>query len=153
MTTPIPANVLPTRILYTMLRVSNLEDSIAFYQEMLGMSELGRETFSEAKFTAVFMGYGDRATNPVLELTYNWGNNTYEHGTRYGNLSLAVDDVYALEAHLKERGVKILRPAGEVPMVSTETGERHTLAFIADPDGYRIELMQTGKNISKTTQS
>ncbi len=143
MATPIPKTVLPKRILYTMIRVSNLDHSIAFYQDMLGMSELGRETFPEAKFTAVFMGYGDRATHPVLELTYNWGDNTYEHGTGYGNLSLAVDDVYALEAHLQERGVKILRPAGEVAMASTETGERHTLAFIADPDGYRIELMQT----------
>ncbi|MBE9029698.1 lactoylglutathione lyase [filamentous cyanobacterium LEGE 11480] len=143
MTTPIPATVLPKRILYTMIRVSNLEDSIAFYQEMLGISELGRETFPEAKFTAVFMGYGDRTTHPVIELTYNWGDNSYEHGTRYGNLSLAVNDVYALEAHLKERGVEILRPAGVLPIASTETGTKHTLAFIADPDGYRVELMQS----------
>ncbi|MGR3273723.1 VOC family protein [Acaryochloris marina NIES-2412] len=143
MSASVPPSIAPKRILYTMLRVSDLDRSIAFYRDRLGMSELGRETFPDAKFTAVFMGYGNRKTDAVIELTYNWGNHSYEHGTRYGNLSLAVDDIYALETYLKENGVEILRPAGEIPMVSTETGEKHTLAFIADPDGYRIELMQT----------
>lgn len=143
MSASVPPSIAPKRILYTMLRVSDLERSIAFYRDMLGMSELGRETFPDAEFTAVFMGYGNRKTDAVIEITYNWDKRSYEHGTAYGNLSLAVDDVYALTAYLEENGVKVLRPAGEVPMVSTETGEKHTLAFIADPDGYRIELMQT----------
>ena len=143
MSASVPSLIAPKRILYTMLRVSNLDRSIAFYRDILGMSELGRETFPEAEFTAVFMGYGDRKTDAAIELTYNWGNHSYEHGTGYGNISLAVNDVYALEAYLKKKGVEILRPAGEVPMVSTETGEKQTLAFIADPDGYRVELMQT----------
>lgn len=132
----------PDRILYTMLRVSDLDTSITFYRDMLGMSELGRETFPDAKFTAVFMGYGDRAKDAVLELTYNWENQGYEHGTAYGNLSLAVNDVYALEAFLQQYDVTILRPAGELPIVSSELGKKYTLAHIADPDGYRIELMQ-----------
>lgn len=133
----------PHRILFTMLRVSNLDTSIAFYTEMLGMSELGRETFESAKFTAVYLGYGDLSKHAVLELTYNWDNDGYEHGTAYGNVSLAVKDVYALEAFLKENNVKILRPAGDLKMVPSETGKVYTLAHIADPDGYRIELIQT----------
>lgn len=142
MSESVPPSIAPKRILYTMLRVSVFDRSIAFYRDMLGMDELGRETFPEAKFNAVFMGYGNRKNDALIELTYNWGSHSYEHGTRYGNISLAVDDVYALETYLKENGVEILRPAGEVPMASTETGEKNTLAFIADPDGYRIELMQ-----------
>ncbi len=127
-----------------MFRVRDLEKSIGFYRDMLGMSEMGRETFPDAEFTVVFMGYGDRKTDAVLELTYNWGDHSYDHGTGYGNITLEVDDVSALEAYLKDKGVEILRPASQVPIASTETGKKHTLAFIADPDGYRIELMQAG---------
>ena len=133
----------PHRILFTMLRVTDLDTSVAFYKDMLGMSELGRETFEAARFTAVYMGYGDMAKDPVLELTFNWDNRGYEHGTAYGNVSLAVEDVYALEAFLRRQGVTILRPAGALKMVPAETGKRYTLAHIADPDGYRVELIQT----------
>lgn len=133
----------PNRILFTMLRVSDLDASIAFYRDMLGMSELGRETFTEAKFTAVYMGYGDLAKDAVLELTHNWNREGYEHGTAYGNISLAVNDVYALEEYLHKQGVTILRPAGELEIVPTETRKKYTLAHIADPDGYRVELIQT----------
>jgi lactoylglutathione lyase len=122
-----------------MLRVKNLETSIAFYHDLLGMSEMGRETYPEVKFTVAFMGYGDRVTNPAIELAYK----TYEHGTAFGNISLAVDDVHALVAHLEEQNVKITHAAGELPMALTETGLRHTLVFILDPDGYKVELMQT----------
>ncbi len=145
MANSVPAPIAPKRILYTMLRVTDLDKSIAFYRDMLGMQELGRETFPDVKFTAVFMGYGDRTTDPVIELTYNWGDNCYEHGTAFGNISLEVDDLYALEAFLKEQNVEMVRPAGELNIVSTELGRKHTLAFIADPDGYRIELMQVMK--------
>ena len=132
----------PDRILFTMLRVSDLDTSIAFYRDMLGMSELGRETFEDAKFTAVYMGYGDMAKDVVLELTYNWENDGYEHGTAFGNITLGVKDVYAFESFLKTNGVKILRPAGELSITPSETGKVYTLAHIADPDGYRVELIQ-----------
>ena len=142
MTKSVPTTIAPNRILFTMLRVTDLDKSIAFYTDMLGMTELGRETFPDVEFTAVFMGYGDRKTEAVLELTYNWGDTSYEHGTAFGNISLEVDDVFALETYLIEHNVEILRPAGEINIVSTELGRKHTLAHIADPDGYRIELMQ-----------
>ncbi len=125
-----------------MLRVSDLDASIAFYRDMLGMAELGRETFESARFTAVYMGYGDMANDPVLELTHNWDNQGYEHGTAFGNVSLAVRDVYALEAFLRRHGVEVLRPAGELKIVPAETGKVYTLAHISDPDGYRVELIQ-----------
>jgi len=145
MSKSVPQAIAPNRILYTMYRVTDLDRSIAFYRDMLGMQELGRETFPDVKFTAVFMGYGDRKSDTVIELTYNWGDNSYDHGTAYGNLSLEVDDVYALEAFLKEQNVEIIRAAGEIGIQSTELGRKHTLAFVADPDGYRIELMQVHK--------
>lgn len=132
----------PDRILFAMLRVSDLDRSIAFYRDMLGMSELGRETFTSAKFTAVYMGYGELSKDTVLELTYNWENKGYEQGTAFGNISLAVKDVYALETFLLQQGVTILMPAGELSIVPSETGKKYTLAHIADPDGYKIELIQ-----------
>jgi lactoylglutathione lyase len=143
MTLNIPQTIAPSRILFAMLRVNNLDRSIAFYRDMLGMREIERETFADAKFTAVYMGYGSKTEDTVLELTYNWENDGYEHGTAFGNITLAVEDVYAVEAFLKEQGVKILRPAGELPITPDETGKIYTLAHIADPDGYRIELIQT----------
>jgi len=139
---PVASTIAPERILYTMLRVSDLDASIAFYRDMLGMSELSRETFPEAKFTAVFMGYRDMSRDAVLELTHNWENDGYEHGTAFGNISLGVGDVYALTAFLEQEGVTILRPAGELRITSSELGKKYTLAHVADPDGYRIELMQ-----------
>lgn len=142
MTTSIPKGIAPSRILFTMLRVADLERSVAFYKNMLGMIELDRETFTDARFTAVYMGYGDKNRDAVLELTHNWDNEGYEHGTAYGNISLAVENVYALEALLKEQGVEILRPADELSIAPAETGKKYTLAHISDPDGYRVELMQ-----------
>jgi lactoylglutathione lyase len=139
---PVPPALAPNRLLFTMLRVRDLDLSVAFYRDMLGMSEVGRETYPEAKFTAVFMGYGDRRTDTLIELTHNWENDGYDHGTAFGNISLGVDDVYAFETFLNAHDVTILRPAGELPIVSTETGQKYTFAHIADPDGYRIELMQ-----------
>ncbi len=143
MTTSIPQAIAPSRILFAMLRVNDLDRSIAFYKNMLGMIELERETFSDAKFTAVYMGYGEKDKNTVLELTNNWNNDGYEQGTAFGNITLAVDDVYALESFLKHNGVEILRPAGELSISPDETGRKYTLAHIEDPDGYRVELIQT----------
>lgn len=139
----ISTNIAPNRLLFTMLRVSDLERSVAFYRDMLGMTEFERETFAEANFTVVYMGYGTKTEGTILELTYNEGNTGYVHGTAFGNITLAVDDVFAVEAFLKEQDVTILRPAGKIAMTSKELGRQYTLAHIADPDGYRIELMQT----------
>lgn len=140
--TAINKSIAPSKMLFAMLRVNDLDTSIAFYRDMLGMKELERETFPDAKFTAVYMGYGDKEKDTVLELTYNWENDGYEHGTAFGNITLGVDDVFAVEAFLKEQGVKILRPAGKLSITPSETGKVYTLAHIADPDGYRIELIQ-----------
>jgi lactoylglutathione lyase len=145
MSKSIPSTIAPHRILYTMFRVRDLNVSIAFYRDMLGMSELGRETYSDAEFTVVFMGYGERRNEAVIELTHNWGENNYEHGTAFGNISLEVNDIFAVENFLKEQGVHISRAAGLLPIVSQEMGFKHTLAFITDPDGYRVELMQKPK--------
>ncbi len=133
---------LPFRILYTMLRVANLERSIAFYETALGMRELRRETFPDGQFTLVFMGYGDDRSAPTIELTWNWGDTEYTHGTGYGHLALAVSDIYAACAHLEEIGVTITRAPGPMTYAPEETGERENIAFFEDPDGYRIELIE-----------
>lgn len=140
--TTTPQDIAPNRILFSMLRVSDLERSVAFYCDLLGMKELERETFPEAKFTISLLGYGDKDQHTAMELTWNWENDGYEHGTAFGNIALGVEDVYALEVFLKEQGVKILRPAGAMSMVSKEIGRTYTFAHIEDPDGYRVELMQ-----------
>lgn len=140
--TKIDSNIAPSRVLFAMLRVSNLETSIAFYRDMLGMKVLETETFESARFTAVYMGYGDKDKDTVIELTHNWDNDGYAHGSYFGNITLGVKDVHALEAFLIDNGVKILRPAGELSISPKETGKIYTLAHIADPDGYRIELIQ-----------
>jgi len=132
----------PTRILYTMFRVANLENSVAFYQEALGMTELRREKFTEGRFTLVFMGYGEKASEALIELTYNWDKENYQHGTRYGHVALEVNDIYATSQQLKASGVTVLRDPGPMSYAVDETGHKETIAFIEDPDGYKIELIQ-----------
>lgn len=132
----------PHRILHTMLRVRDLECSIEFYTEALGMKELRRETFTEGRFTLVFMGYGNEASNTVIELTYNWDEKSYTHGTGYGHIALAVEDIYAVSMHLTKMGVNVTRAPGPMTVASDETGERVVIAFIEDPDGYSIELIE-----------
>ncbi|MEP2978215.1 MAG: lactoylglutathione lyase [Lentilitoribacter sp.] len=132
----------PNRILYTMLRVKDLERSLEFYQSALGMYEMRRDTFPEGQFTLVFIGYGDAASDAVIELTYNWGENKYDLGNAYAHLALEVDDVYEMEEHLKSLGVKIVRPAGSMSFAPQETGEKEIISFIEDPDGYRIEFIE-----------
>lgn len=95
------------RILHTMLRVGDLERSIAFYTDLLGMKELRRKDYPEGKFTLVFIGYQDEASGTVLELTYNWGIEKYELGTSYGHLAIEVDDVYQACTKITEQGVKL----------------------------------------------
>lgn len=123
------------RILHTMLRVGDLDRSIRFYTETLGMRLLRRKDYPEGKFTLAFLGYGDEAENSVIELTHNWGVESYDLGTGYGHIALEVDDVYQAADAIRERGGKILREAG--PMNAGTT----IIAFVEDPDGYPIELI------------
>jgi lactoylglutathione lyase len=132
----------PTRMLYTMFRVSDLDRSLTFYRDALGMTELRRENFTEGRFTLVFVGYGDEVSNAVIELTYNWDENTYQHGTRYGHVALGVTDIYASCVYLVKLGVTILRNPGPMAFATDETGVKEVIAFIEDPDGYKIELIQ-----------
>lgn len=130
----------PNRILYTMLRVADLDRSVAFYRDALGMREIRRETFSEGRFTLAFMGYPDGFV--TIELTWNWDQTSYRHGTGYGHVALEVADLYAACERLTKMGVKILRLPGPMTFTADETGPRENIAFLEDPDGYRIELIE-----------
>lgn len=136
---------LPTRILYTMLRVGDLERSIAFYAVALGMHEARRETFPEGRFTLVFMGYGFNPSAPTIELTWNWDEISYQHGTGYGHIALEVPDIYAACERLEKLGVVVTRPAGPMKLAPTETNEKEVIAFLEDPDGYSIELIAAAR--------
>ena len=124
------------RILHTMLRVGDLDRSLRFYTEVLGMRLLRRNDYPDGKFTLAFVGYQDESDGAVLELTYNWGVDKYEIGTGYGHVALEVDDAYAACAEIKQRGGAVTREAG--PMKHGTT----VIAFVQDPDGYKIELIQ-----------
>lgn len=135
------ATTVPNQILYSMIRVGDLDRSIAFYRDALGMREVRRETFPEGRFTLVFMGY-EGSDGVTLELTWNWDESDYTHGTGYGHLALGVSDVVDACVRLTRQGVKIVRPAGPMTFAPEETGERESIAFIEDPDGYRVELIE-----------
>jgi lactoylglutathione lyase len=124
------------RILHTMLRVGDLERSLRFYTEVLGMRLLRRTDYPEGKFTLAFVGYGEEADTAVLELTYNWGVERYELGNAYGHVAIAVDDANKACEEVKRRGGKVTREAG--PMKHGTT----VIAFVEDPDAYKIELIQ-----------
>lgn len=123
------------RILHTMLRVGDQERSIKFYTEVLGMHVLRQKEYPEGKFTNTFIGYGDESQEAAIELTYNWGVDSYDVGNGYGHIAIQVDDVYKATEEIRQRGGKIIRDAG--PM---NAGTR-IIAFVEDPDGYQIELL------------
>ena len=125
------------RLLHTMIRVQNLEKSIDFYTRLLGMRLLRQRKFKTARFTLAFLGYGDEETNAVVELTYNWDQESpYDLGSGFGHFAIGVPDVYKTCDFMKENGVPVPRPAGPL-----KEG-LHNIAFIQDPDGYKIELVQ-----------
>ena len=124
------------RILHTMLRVGDLERSLRFYTEVLGMRLLRRKDYPEGKFTLAFVGYGDEADAAVIELTHNWGVGKYDLGNAFGHIAVAVDDAYKACEEVKRRGGKVTREAG--PMKHGTT----VIAFIEDPDAYKIELIE-----------
>ena len=124
------------RILHTMVRVGDLDRSIAFYTDVLGMKLLRRKDYPEGRFTNVFVGYEDESKSAVLELTHNWDTKSYDLGNGYGHVAIAVDDAYKACEEVKKRGGKVSREAG--PMKHGTT----VIAFVEDPDGYKIELIQ-----------
>ncbi len=123
------------RMLHTMLRVGDLQRSIDFYTQVLGMQLLRRKDYPDGRFTLAFVGYGDESEHTVLELTHNWDTGHYDLGDGYGHIALEVDDVYQAAEEIRQRGGKILREAG--PMNAGTT----IIAFVADPDGYPVELI------------
>lgn len=126
------------RMLHTMLRVGNLEKSLAFYCDILGMKLLRQKDYPGGEFTLAFVGYGDEKDNTVIELTYNWGVEEYDLGKGYGHIALGVDDIYGTCDRIKAQGGKVSREPG--PMKHGTT----VIAFVEDPDGYKIELIQLG---------
>jgi len=124
------------RILHTMLRVGNLEKSIEFYPQVLEMRLLRRSDNEAYRYTLAFVGYGEESETAVLELTFNWDQDSYDLGTAFGHIALEVDDVYQVCADIAERGGVISREPGPDEGGTTE------IAFVKDPDGYSIELIQ-----------
>lgn len=129
------------RILHTMLRVGNLERSLEFYTVVLGMKLLRRSDYPDGRFTLVFVGYGDEADTAVLELTHNWDTQEYELGTAYGHIAIEVSDAARACEQVAAKGGKVVRPAG--PMKHGTT----VIAFVEDPDGYKIEFIQKGTQL------
>ena len=124
------------RMLHTMLRGVNLDQSLNFYTQVLGMQLLRRQDYEEGRFTLAFVGYGPEESNTVLELTHNWDTTHYDLGNAYGHIALGVVDAYAACEKIKALGGKVVREAG--PMKHGKT----VIAFVEDPDGYKIELIQ-----------
>jgi len=129
------------RLLHTMLRVGDLERSLAFYTEVLGMKLLRRKDYPDGKFTLAFVGYQPESEGAVLELTHNWDTSSYELGNGYGHIALEVDDAYAACEKIKQKGGRVVREAG--PMKHGKT----VIAFVEDPDGYKVELIQADSRV------
>ena len=124
------------RLLHTMLRVGDLERSLTFYTEVLGMRLLRRKDYPDGRFTLAFVGYCDESDTAVLELTHNWDTSSYEIGTGYGHIALGVDDIQATCEAMAAKGGRVVRPPGAMKHGTT------VIAFVEDPDGYKVELIQ-----------
>jgi lactoylglutathione lyase len=135
------------RLLHTMLRVGDLDKSLAFYCDVLGMTLLRKKDYPGGEFTLAFVGYGEEADHTVLELTYNWGKDQYELGDAYGHIALGVDDIYGTCEMIRDRGGKVVREPGPMKHGST------VIAFVEDPNGYKVELIQLGTQGSKQPEA
>ena len=124
------------RMLHTMIRVGDLDRSLGFYCDVLGMRLLRRKDYPEGRFTLAFVGYGEEDRNTVIELTHNWDTTRYDLGSGFGHVALGVEDLYGTCADLKTKGARIVREPGPMKHGGSE------IAFVEDPDGYRIELIQ-----------
>ena len=124
------------KMLHTMIRVGNLERSLAFYTELLGMQLLRKKDYPGGRFTLAFVGYGDESDHTVIELTHNWDTEAYDIGSGFGHVALGVTDIYQTCDTLRAKGAKITREPGPMKHGTTE------IAFVEDPDGYKIELIQ-----------
>lgn len=124
------------RLLHTMIRVGDLEQSLRFYTEVLGMRLLRRKDYPDGKFTLAFVGYGEESEEAVIELTYNWGVDKYELGNAFGHIAIGVEDIHQTCDAIKRRGGKVVREPGPMKHGST------VIAFVEDPDGYKLELIE-----------
>ncbi len=124
------------RVLHTMIRVGDLERSLDFYSNVLGMKILRRKDYETGRFTLAFVGYGDESSSAVIELTHNWDTDHYEIGTGYGHIALGMENIYTACEAIRAKGGKISREPGPMKHGTTE------IAFVEDPDGYKIELIQ-----------
>ena len=131
-----PADAAAMRLLHTMLRVGDLERSIQFYTEVLGMRLLRRKDYPGGRFTLAFVGYGDESDTAVLELTHNWDTASYEIGSAYGHIAIGVEDIGAVCDQIRAKGGRVVREPG--PMKNGST----VIAFVEDPDGYKVELIE-----------
>ncbi len=127
------------RLLHTMLRVSDLEASLRFYCEVLGMKLIRKQDFPDGKFTLAFVGYGAESDSTVIELTHNWDTSAYTIGDAYGHIAIGVDDIYATCEQITAKGGKIVRAPGAMKHGTT------VIAFVEDPTGYKVELIEVGK--------
>lgn len=131
-----PTDAAAMRLLHTMLRVGDLERSLTFYTEVLGMRLLRRKDYPGGRFTLAFVGYGEESETTVLELTHNWDTSSYEIGSGYGHIAIGVDDIVAVCEQMRAKGGRVVREAG--PMKNGST----VIAFVEDPDGYKVELIE-----------
>ncbi len=131
------------RILHTMLRVGNLDRSIAFYKDVLGMTELSRKDYPDGKFTLAFLGFAKNPEQAEIELTHNWDTDRYELGNAYGHVAIGVDDIRGTCDRIRKAGGTITREPG--PMKHGTT----VIAFVEDPDGYKIELIEEGSRAAR----
>ena len=132
------------QLLHTMIRVTNLEESLKFYCDVLGMKLLRQKDYPNGEFTLAFVGYGDESDNTVIELTYNWGVHEYEIGNAFGHIAIGVQDIYKTCDEIKARGGKVTREPG--PMKHGTT----VIAFVEDPNGYKVELIEISTLGNKT---
>lgn len=132
------------RFLHTMLRVNDLEESIKFYTEVLGMKLISKTDNVEYKYTLAFLGYEANPAQAELELTYNWGVSQYDMGTAYGHIAIGVDDIYTVVENVRKAGGKVTREAGPV------LGGTSVIAFVEDPNGYKIEFIDNASRSAHT---